>query len=563
MNLERNEKIKCKICNEEKTYGSIGKHVSFHHNVSSEEYYTSYLNFPKPVCPICNKNVEFKSIPTGYKQYCSPDCLRNALKNDSELRSKNKKNTESVILKKYGVKNVFSTNWCKDKIKNTMVEKYGVKSPIQSTEIKQKIENTNIEKYGCKNPFSNKEIINEKILPKKNYKDIHEKCKKTCLSKYGVDNFLKSEESKKVNLENIRKKMIDSIFDKNRISNDSTPLFSKDDYIDVKKKYEWKCKKCNNHFFDHIDDGSNPRCDKCYPYKNNISMYEYEIEDFLKDVLGEEIVRNDRFILNGKELDFLIPSKNIAIEFNGIYWHSELSGNKDKHYHLNKTKLCEEKNIQLIHIFENEWNNKKDIVKNKLSIILKKYGKKIHARKCNIKIISPNIKNNFLNKNHIQGEDKSNVKLGLYYQNELVSVMTFGKLRTALGQKNKKENEYELCRFCNKENYIVNGSFSKLLNYFIKNYNPIKIITYADKRYSNGNVYNKLNFKFISNTAPNYWYHKSGKKLYHRYNFTKHTLSNKLETYDHMLTEWENMQLNGYDRIWDCGNLKYELKISE
>ena len=229
---------------------------------------------------------------------------------------------------------------------------------------------------------------------------------------------------------------------------------------------------------------------------------------------------------------------------------------------MNKTLECESKGIRLIHIFEDEWLFKKDIVKSRIKNLLNKNENKIFARKCTIKVINPSESNCFLENNHIQGKDNSSVKLGLLLNDELVSVMTFGKLRTALGNKNKIDI-WEMYRFCNKINTTVIGAASKLIKYFIKTYYPKKIITYSDKRWNSGNLYTTLNFIKISNGTPNYWYYGKGNsyKRHHRFSFAKHTLSKKIKTFDINLTEWENMKNNGYDRIWDCGSDKFEFNI--
>jgi len=136
--------------------------------------------------------------------------------------------------------------------------------------------------------------------------------------------------------------------------------------------------------------------------------------------------------------------------------------------------------------------------------------------------------------------------------------MTFGHLRICLGSNKFNVREYELIRYVTSGHIV--GISSKLLNYFIKNYNPTKIISYADKRWSVGNLYEKIGFKLIGETSPNYWYFYKGEDVRrHRFSFRKDQLAKKLEMFDPSLTEWENMQLNGYDRIWDCGSLKYEM----
>jgi hypothetical protein len=156
----------------------------------------------------------------------------------------------------------------------------------------------------------------------------------------------------------------------------------------------------------------------------------------------------------------------------------------------------------------------------------------------------------FLFDNHIQGEINAMVHIGLYYDNELVSILSMGKSRF------DKEYEWEVLRFCTKVNNIVIGGFSKLYKYFLSVYKPENVISYVDRRYGSGNFYTKFGFKYIGTSPPSYFYTKTNRRE-NRMKYQKHMLSEKLETYDPILTEWENMQLNGYDRIWDCGNHVY------
>lgn len=298
--------------------------------------------------------------------------------------------------------------------------------------------------------------------------------------------------------------------------------------------------------------------------KNMINTFtsksQEEIANYIKDVLKINIRLNDKKILNGVELDIFLPEHNLAIEFNGLYWHSEKLG-KHKNYHLDKTIMAMNKEIKLIHIFEDEWLYKKEIVLSRLKHILGKSENKLFARKCIIKEIDSNVKDDFLNKTHIQGTDKSSIRLGAFINNDLVGVMTFSKLRKALGYINNSSEEYELVRF--SSNSVI-GLASKLLNYFIKNYKPIKIITYADRRWTPINshsMYNKIGFKFINETKPNYWYSKKGKTREHRFNYRKDILVSK--GFDKNKTEKEIMDELGYDRIWDCGSFKYELNFNK
>lgn len=285
----------------------------------------------------------------------------------------------------------------------------------------------------------------------------------------------------------------------------------------------------------------------CLKCSNNggPSIIEKELKDFIKS-LNIEIVTNTKKIISPLELDIFIPSHNIAIEFNGLYWHNEIY--KDNDYHLNKTQLCEEKGIQLIHIFEDEWLDKQDIVKSRLKNILGLTSNKIYARKCIIKEVSSKDTKKFVNDNHIQGNVNSKYCFGLYHNDELVSVMTFSK-RPMINNK-----EFELLRFCNKLNTTVVGGANKLLQHFIKTYQPKEIISYADRRWSRGNLYEKLGFKFTHNSKPNYSY-VIGKNRENRFKYQKHKLIK--EGYDSNKSEHNIMLERGIYRIYDCGNKVY------
>ncbi len=318
----------------------------------------------------------------------------------------------------------------------------------------------------------------------------------------------------------------------------------------------FKCLKCNNIYKQNHT--SYFICEYCNPKIR--SNAESEIFSFLHDELKLITIHNNRSLIKGIELDMTVD--NIAIEYNGLYLHSENGGNKDKTYHINKMKLCNENNVKLINIFEDEWKFKSDIVKSRLKNILNvNNSPKIYARNCIIKEIDVKIKNDFLEKNHIQGKDISSIYLGCFYKDKLVSVMTFGKPRVVQGYKNINDKEYELIRFCSDVNCLVIGSSGKLLKYFIKNYLPKKIITYSDNRWSNldKSMYEKIGFIKTSNGEPNYWYTTYKFDRLHRFNFTKKKLVN--QGYDKNLTEWQIMQNLKYDRIWDCGSSKYEMVL--
>jgi hypothetical protein len=317
------------------------------------------------------------------------------------------------------------------------------------------------------------------------------------------------------------------------------------------------CNTCETNFFINrvlLNERNNEGyglCTNCNPIGiNSISKGEKELFEFIKTITNDTI-ENDTSILEGKELDIYIPSKNIAIEYNGLYWHSELF--KSNNYHLDKTIMCESKGIKLIHIFEDEWVYKQDIVKSRLKNILGLTDTRIYARKCDVREVSTKDKGLFLDNNHIQGKVKSLFNLGLYYNGELVSLMTFGKGRVIMGG---KDDEWELTRFCNKLGTGVIGGASKLLKHFNLKYNPDKIISYADKRWSQGDLYNNLGFKFIHDSVPNYFYINGSVREY-RFKYRKDVLVKN--GFDPNKSERDIMLERKMYRIYDCGTKRYEL----
>jgi len=481
----------------------------------------NFMKHPKGRCPN-PKCIKEKTIETFKKKY-GKEWGSQA----EEIKEKVKKTFKD----KYGVEWVSQIEEVKEKRKKTYIEHFGVDSPLKSSEIINKIRQTNLKKYGV--DWISKD------------KNIQEKKEETLLQKYGVKSVFQSEKIKKKIVENKKKNYYNQ-----KIKNFKhiLPLFEERDYNGIFEKYEWKCVKCGHIFKDSLENGRIPRCPKCYPVKGK-SLIEKEIKKWISSLI--EIEENKRFYEKGKykyEIDIFVPSKNLGIEIDGLYWHSEIAGGKDKNYHLEKTKYFEKKGIRLIHIFDNEWLEKQDLIKSFIKNQLGLIKNKLYARKCEVKEIDTKIKNKFLNENHLQGEDKSKIKLGLFYNEELVSVMTFGKPRF------NTKYEWEIIRYANKKDLSVIGSFGKLLNYFIEKYKPSSIISYADKRFFDGQIYLKNKFELINESLPNYFYTKDYKSLETRENYQKYRLKDKLEFFSPQLSEWENMQMNGYDRIWDCGN---------
>ena len=294
------------------------------------------------------------------------------------------------------------------------------------------------------------------------------------------------------------------------------------------------------------------RCPKCS--EQGVSKAEKELLDFIRLIYTDKILTNDRQILSPKEVDILLPDLNLAIEYCGVYWHSELAG-KTRNYHLNKLDDCKRLGYSLLTVFEDEWLLKNEITKSRIaSYINSNNMSTVYARKCIIKELSTKQAKEFCDFNHLQGYGSgSTIRLGAFYEDTLVALMTFSKPSIAKGYRDSKEGCWELHRFCTLLNYRVVGVASKLLKYFEKHYFCNFLFSFADRRWSSGKLYEQLGFTLLYSTSPNYWYFKgSNPKRINRFSLRKGQLNDNLE-----LSEWENRKLQGYNRIWDCGNLKY------
>lgn len=285
------------------------------------------------------------------------------------------------------------------------------------------------------------------------------------------------------------------------------------------------------------------------------SKAELEIKDFIES--GGLECTSDRHILNGKEIDIFIPSLKIGIEYNGNKWHTEWFGKKGRNYHLSKLEECVKQNVKLISIFEDEYELHKDIVLSKIAHILgikTANLEKIQGRKCTIKEIYSYQAEEFLEKNHIQGFAKSTIHIGAFYNNKLVAVMSF---------LNQPGNNWELTRFASDNNCICSGIGGKLFKYFTRNYEYNEIKSFADRRWTideKNNIYTKLGFEFIEFTKPNYSYYNPSLdrfKRFHKFNIRKNRILKNHPEIDPRMTEVEIAQSLGYDRIWDCGLIKY------
>ena len=287
------------------------------------------------------------------------------------------------------------------------------------------------------------------------------------------------------------------------------------------------------------------------------SSKERGVTEYIRS-LGFEVKQNYRKNYpHGLEIDTFVESKQIGFEMDGIYWHSEEKG-KGKNYHIDKTKHFAEQGIRLFHFTDLEWNKKKPIV---MSIISARRGvSPLHfqTKKCKIKKIDAAEARKFFDENHIQGGNgATNNTLALTAGGEILAAMSFR--RTA----GLDESSMELYRYATILRSSIAGGFSRLLSAFKKETSFTRVVTYADLRFSpldpEATVYGKSGFTLLSMSPPNYKYFKDTRELLDRRKFQKHKLQKILEKFDKNKTEVENMKINGYGRIFDCGNLVFEL----
>jgi len=517
-----------------------------------------------------NKDIREKIKETNLKKYGFEHALQNK---DVQQKSKDtcKKNfgceypaqnkevvkkQQATNLEKYGYKTATENSLIKEKVRNTNIERYGYASPMQNEKVQAKAMHTTLEKYGVQyNGQAESAKIKQKETNLSKYgtehvfqnEDVKDKIKATCIDTYGTENPMQCNEIKD-KIKNTVNEKTKNIY-KRKLLNFNCIL----ENYSLDGEFTFTCNVCGHRTTEsyqfitvcRLDRNYTP-CTNCISKNEPTSFIEKELCDFIK-TLSNDVVENPRDIIPPQEIDIYIPSLKLGFEFDGIHYHSELYKSND--YHLNKTEACDKKEIRLIHIFEDDWVYKKSIVKSRIRMLFG-LSEKIYARKCELHEVSHKDSKIFLNDNHIQGYCISKYQYGLYYNNELVSLMTFGKSRF-------EKDKMELIRFCNKLNTTILGGASKIFQHFLLN-NPhiIEIISYADRCWSNAsnNLYKTLGFELSGITSPNYQY-VVGNMRESRIKYQKHKLI--AEGFDKNKTEHEIMLDRLIFRIYDCGNLKY------
>lgn len=341
----------------------------------------------------------------------------------------------------------------------TCEDKYGVKIASQAESIRKKLHDiavddavvqrrklTSLDNWGVDNPAKCEEV-KAKISVAISSKECQDKIRETTRRRYGVDFAMQCEEGLKRYSESVQQKY-------------GVPYFCMAD----------KCKEAQGNIISTINRQFGRMLSE-----HGLS-YKFETR------------------INDKSYDIHILDSKILLEVNPTYTHNSIGNHwdkngMDKYYHLNKTKLAVANGYRCIHIFD--WDDLDKVIQTLLP------KKVVYPRSCTVAEIDYSTASKFEMQYHLQGDCRGqSVCLGLYYEGELVQVMTFGKPRYT------NKYQWEVLRLCTHSEYRVVGGAGKLFKHFLRQYNPQSIVSYCDLAKFNGDVYQQLGFKHVRDTEP-------------------------------------------------------------
>lgn len=517
--------------------------------------YVNNLDESYMVCNNSGKNKRFMGFEQGPLKFCGNqhhcDCNR---QNAIEKRSTKTQDDLAAIqaarrktsLQKYGTEYPSQSNRVKQRAAETCLARYGTISPTQNPFILAKATQTCLANHGVKYPQQNPLIVEktnstfvEKYSvsrPAKNA-DIRKKMKQTTVDRYGVDHVMQVPEM----LEQARIKS--KLAKYQSVINNRTgfsALFSIEEYANATADYEfkWLCNHCNTQFEQKLIPTT--FCPNCNPRSETWG------ETYIRQYLEKNnipYVQRSRKIISPYELDFYVENSKIAIEFNGIYWHSDTI-RTDKKYHQKKYLKCKEQGIKLIQIFEHELAKKSSIIENRLNYLFKINTISIGARQCQLVELGHTQSKLFFDSNHLQGHRPSKYTWGLLYNNELVAAISMGRARYS-----KSLADWEILRYATQNSIAVAGGLSRLFKHAITQLNATSVVSYANLNWGSGTVYQQCGFEFVRHSDPAYWYFKGVDQVYNRVAFQKHKLDNP-----NNLSESAWAEANGFKRFYDAGN---------
>lgn len=472
-----------------------------------------------PKCKMCSNNVTWRVRKNTYNTYCGSKCARSDTIINEKIANTNiarygsnplsnsmvKEKIKKTMLAKYGVAYISQNQEVKDKKKASSLQRYGTAYPIQSAEIKTKMGQTKLKKYGHTNNLASPAELARR--------------KEIAMKSHGVVSHQQYEMGAEVR---------DRLLDKERLL---------DQHIQQKKSLTQIAKELA------IDQSTVAKYLHSHGVATQLgsrSQAEMELSELLTN-WGVEFIYNTRSIIPPKELDIYIPSHELAIEYCGLFWHSEQAG-KDNHYHYDKYTKCKEQGIQLLTIFSDEWDMRRAVVIAILQHKLQKASTRIHARKCEIQLG----KRGFLRTVHLQGEGHASHRYDLVHQGQTVAQMAL-----------LIKQDIEIVRFACCAH--IPGAFSKLLAHVRQQHPQKSIVTFSDNRWSDGSLYKRNGFIAEYEISPDYYYSPDNTYRFHKSNYRHSQLKRKLANYDPQLSEWQNCKKHRILRIWDCGKIKWRL----
>lgn len=514
-------------------------------------------------CERSGKNKRLLSLADGFLKFCGNQsaCICNkenaaSLQNNKteEQRKITNEKRKHTTLAKYGVDNVGKSQQSIEKAAKTCLERYGAPSPTQSPQILEKVKNSMLSNHGVEYAQQNIDIRQKSEntykqryqahRPAKN-PDIRNKMSQTMLEKYGVKHNMQLEKFVEIARLNRRDRAFDAIISARP---SAMPLFNKEQFKvgNSDTEWQWKCNSCSTVFNQKITSGKDVRCTRCF---DNQSYGEVEIKNWLT-TKKVKFIQKDRKLIAPYELDFYMPEHNLAIEFNGLWWHSDKIVVNRK-YHYNKFEMAKNAGIKLIQIWEHDFKNKKDIIWSRLANALQQHSEKIGARKCTIKTVPFKDAKIFLETYHLQGFRPSKYTYGLFYQDDLIAVMGISKSRY------NKNFDWEIIRYAVKSGITVQGGLSRFLSHIKTQFGSCSVISYADLCWGLGDGYKKAGFTLDKITAPNYYYFKNINDVRSRLEFQKHKIKNMAKGN----SEREIAENMGYTRFYDAGNAVWIKKL--
>lgn len=240
-------------------------------------------------------------------------------------------------------------------------------------------------------------------------------------------------------------------------------------------------------------------CPRCASLRTS-SRAEDALADWVTS-LGVTVVRNERQVLDGPEIDIYVPERRLGIEYNGSYWHRDQII-KNRRHHEYKVIAAERAGIRVVTIWDFDWQQRQPLVQSWLRHALGVSNlPQVHARACSLRAVTPADANDFYTQNHLQGGVRRHaIHLGLYQAETLVACMTFmqgGSRRGRFGAE-----EWELIRYATAAQ--VRGGASRLFHAFCQQYNPQQVWSFSDRQHFSGNLYPALGFVIDGRVAADY-----------------------------------------------------------